>query len=79
MAVRFADITGNNRADYLCIEPDGRTTGFLQQDDGSFQNAGQIKVSDGYDRANFRYADVDGDGIDDLIWVEKFSGDGYVW
>jgi hypothetical protein len=54
VAVRFADITGNNRADYLCIEPDSRTTGFIQNDDGSFENIGQIKVSITKDRANLR-------------------------
>ncbi|KAF7556324.1 hypothetical protein G7Z17_g1541 [Cylindrodendrum hubeiense] len=78
-AVRFADLTGNKRADYLCVQPDGTTTGFIHKDDDSFEDVGQIKVSDGYDRANYQYADVDGDGVDDLIWIEKFSGDAYVW
>ncbi|KAK7216223.1 hypothetical protein V2G26_004226 [Clonostachys chloroleuca] len=79
LAVRFADLTGNKRADYLCIEPNSRVTGFVQNDDGSFEDAGQIKVSISKDRANLRWADVNGDGKDDLLWVEKFSGDAYVW
>ncbi|KAF7550314.1 hypothetical protein G7Z17_g5812 [Cylindrodendrum hubeiense] len=79
LSVRFADITGNSRADYLCIAPDGTVNGYLQQDDGSFDNAGQIKVSVEKDRANLRWADVDGDGLDDMLWIEKFSGDTWVW
>ncbi|KAJ3548060.1 hypothetical protein NM208_g1190 [Fusarium decemcellulare] len=79
LAVRFADITGNGRADYLCIEPGSGTTGFIHNDDGSWTNAGQVKVSIDKDRANLRWADVNGDGRDDLLWVEKFSGDAYVY
>ncbi|KAM0544829.1 hypothetical protein ACHAPJ_011660 [Fusarium lateritium] len=79
MAVRFADITGNGRADYLCIQPNSRTTGFIHDDDGSWKNAGQIKVSIDKDRANLRWADVNGDGRDDLLWVEKQSGDAFVF
>ncbi|KAK2728197.1 killer toxin subunits alpha beta [Colletotrichum kahawae] len=79
LAVRFADLTGNNRADYLCIAPDGTVSGYLQQDSGAFVDAGQIKFAIGKDRANLRWADVDGDGKDDMLWIEKFSGDTWVW
>ncbi|KAM0342058.1 hypothetical protein ACHAPU_009786 [Fusarium lateritium] len=79
MAVQFADITGNGRADYLCIQPNSRTTGFTHEDDGSWKNAGQIKVSIDKDRANLRWADVNGDGREDLLWVEKQSGDAFVF
>ncbi|KAI8190758.1 hypothetical protein KHU50_000383 [Colletotrichum sp. SAR 10_65] len=33
----------------------------------------------GKDRANLHWADVDGDGKDDMLWIEKFSGDTWVW
>ena len=69
VAVRFADLTGNGRADYLCIAPDGHVKGSVQNNDGSFTNVGQIKVSADKDRANLRFADVNGDGKDDLVWV----------
>lgn len=80
MAVRFADLTGNKRADYLCIKPDGYVSAYLHPgDDGSWEDAGQIKFAEDKDRANLRWADVDGDGKDDMIWIEKFSGDSWVW
>jgi hypothetical protein len=79
VAVRFADITGNGRADYLCIQPDSTTTGFIHNDDDTFTNVGQIKVSISEDRADLRFADVNDDGVDDLLWVDKFTGDAYVW
>ncbi|KAH7320726.1 hypothetical protein B0I35DRAFT_500940 [Stachybotrys elegans] len=79
LAVRFADLTGNGRADYMCLEPDGRVTGFLHNSDNSFTNVGQIKFSEDKDRANLRWADVNADGVDDMLWIDKLSGDTYVW
>ena len=79
VAVRFADITGNGRADYLCIEKDGRVSGAVQDDGGAFEPIPQIKVAEGKDRANLRWADVNGDGRDDMLWVNKFNGDAQVW
>lgn len=63
------------------MEKLGRTSGFLHNSDGSWTAVAQIKARDGVegkDRANLRWADVNGDGRDDLLWVEKFGGDGYV-
>jgi hypothetical protein len=80
VAVRFADITGNGRSDYLCIAPNGKVKGYVQKDDGAIQAIPQIKFAEtDKDRANFRWADVNGDGKDDMIWVDKFTGNGYVW
>lgn len=61
------------------MEPNGRTTAYLHNADGSFASQGQVKQSDNYDRANLRYADVDGDGLADLLWTDKFKGDAMVW
>lgn len=61
------------------MEKDGRTKAFLHNTDGSFTWQPQVKQSDGYDRANLRYADVDGDGLADLLWTDKFKGDAMVW
>ncbi|KAK6069383.1 killer toxin subunits alpha beta [Seiridium cupressi] len=79
LPVRFSDITGNGRGDYLCIEKDGRVSGFVQGDDGSWETISQIKFAEGKDRANIQWADVNGDGMSDMLWVDKFNGDGYVW
>lgn len=61
------------------MEKDGRTKGYVHNTDSTFTWIDQIKQSDGYDRANFKHADVDGDGLADLIWADKFKGDATVW
>ncbi|KAI8300869.1 hypothetical protein K4K61_009423 [Colletotrichum sp. SAR11_59] len=68
VAVRFADLAGNNRADYLCIASDGIVSGYLQQGSGVFVDVGQIKSAIGTDQANLRWADVDGDEKNDMLW-----------
>ncbi|KAK8047725.1 hypothetical protein PG996_015789 [Apiospora saccharicola] len=75
--LRLADIDGDGRADYLCLEKDGRTTGFLNTKSG-IVDVGQIKFSEGWDRANIRFADVEGSGRADMVWVDKYSGQGTV-
>ncbi|KKY36967.1 hypothetical protein UCDDA912_g03061 [Diaporthe ampelina] len=79
LAVRFADLSGNGRPDYLCMEKDGRTKGYLHNSDGSFTLIPQFKKTDNFDRANYRWADVNGDGRADLIWTDDFKGDATVW
>ncbi|XXH02567.1 hypothetical protein Hte_008944 [Hypoxylon texense] len=77
--IRWGDISGNGRDDYVCIEPNGRMSGYVHETDGSWTYNEQFFGPKGYDRANFRFGDVNGDGKDDIIWTEKFSGDGYVY
>ncbi|KAG2421959.1 hypothetical protein HFD88_005935 [Aspergillus terreus] len=76
--VHFADVSGNGKADYLCVEKDGRTWGWVNGDDG-WDYIDQFKYSEEKDRANLHWADVNGDGKADMIWTDKFSGDGSVW
>ncbi|KAK4903718.1 Glucan endo-1,3-alpha-glucosidase agn1 [Elasticomyces elasticus] len=78
LGLRFADIDGDKRADWLCMEPDGRTHGYLNHASGVFA-IGQIKTSVGHERANHRWADVNGDGRADLLWVDPNTGDTSVW
>ncbi|KFX87170.1 hypothetical protein V490_08483 [Pseudogymnoascus sp. VKM F-3557] len=78
-AHHFADITGNGRVDYLCMEPSGRVTGWVNFENLGLVSAGQIKFSEDLDRANFRFADVNGDGRADMIWTDKFNGNAKVW
>ncbi|OJJ35887.1 hypothetical protein ASPWEDRAFT_41117 [Aspergillus wentii DTO 134E9] len=79
IGLAFHDIDGDGRADYLCMEPNGTTTAFLNQGVKDFKDMGQIKRSQGYDRANHRWADVNGDGRADFLWIDKFSGNVTVW
>ncbi|KAH8678326.1 hypothetical protein BX600DRAFT_545929 [Xylariales sp. PMI_506] len=74
LGMQFADIDGDGRVDYLCLELDGRTTAYLNLASGP-EYMGQVKYSIGKDRANLRWADVNGDGSADFMFVEKFTGD----
>jgi hypothetical protein len=65
--------SGDGRADYLCLEKDGRITGALNKA-GGIENVGQIKFTEGWDRANIRFADVENGGKADMIWVNKYNG-----
>lgn len=42
------------------MEPSGRTTAYLQGDDGTLEDVGQVKFTEDLDRANFQFADADG-------------------
>ncbi|KAF6784291.1 hypothetical protein CSOJ01_15774 [Colletotrichum sojae] len=69
------------RADYLCMEKDGRTTGFVHNDGGSWESVDQIKFSVGMmlTLVTDLIPPTLGDGKADFLWVEKFSGDTSVW
>jgi hypothetical protein len=77
--VHFADISGEGKADLLCMQPSGRVTGWINDDSYSMRSVGQVKFSQELDRANYQFADVDGDGLADLIHTDKFNGNGRVW
>ncbi|KAK3372649.1 carbohydrate esterase family 3 protein [Podospora didyma] len=71
--MRLADIDGDKRADVLCLEKNGRVTGRLNKA-GGLENVGQVKFSEGFDRANIRFADVEASGRADLIHLDKYTG-----
>lgn len=52
--------SGDKRPDYLCMEKDGRTTAFLNKGLNNWVDVGQVKFSEGWDRANIHYADANG-------------------
>jgi hypothetical protein len=56
------------------MEKSGRTTGILNTATG-LQDVGQVKGPVGLDRANHQFADVNGDGRADYLWVDKFTGE----
>lgn len=85
------DIDGDGRADYLCLDADGRTTAAIADGQGipiitsakflpaSYKSVGQIKFSEGADRTSIRFADINGDGRADYIWVGKTDGVVRAW
>ncbi|KAK3994266.1 carbohydrate esterase family 3 protein [Cladorrhinum sp. PSN332] len=75
--MRLADIDGDKRADVLCLEKDGRVSGWLNRVVG-MEDIGQVKFSEGWDRANMRFADVEGSGRADLIHLDKYTGEARV-
>jgi hypothetical protein len=85
------DIDGDGRADYLCLDKDGRVTGALSFGEGKpiitsaqflpyqYRSVGQVKFAEGADRSSLHFADINGDGRDDLLWVNKWDGSVKAW
>ncbi|KAL4975514.1 hypothetical protein BDW66DRAFT_151802 [Aspergillus desertorum] len=69
----MADITGNGKADYLFIEKDGRTSGYIHRNDDSLDHKDQMKFADDRDRFT-------GDGT---VWYnrgeEDIGGSNFHW
>lgn len=79
--IRFADVTGGGRDDYLLIEADGTTTawynrGFQVKGDRKHLDwAPPRKISGALENpGEIRYADIDGDGRADRIHVTAKGG-----
>ena len=53
---------------------DGSITGYLNKGVGNMLWQGQIKHAEGRERKDLRLADMDGDGKDDLVWLDNKSG-----
>ncbi|KAK2757692.1 hypothetical protein FQN54_004661 [Arachnomyces sp. PD_36] len=78
LAVRFADINGDGKADRLCLDPDGRTFAYVSTESG-YKDMKQVKTPEERDRANLRFVDINGDKRADMVWLDKFGGDAEVW
>jgi hypothetical protein len=76
--IHLADITGNGKSDYLCVQPNGCVSDYVHNDDDC-EYIDQIKFAEGKDRANLQWADVNGDGRADMIHINKLDGDGAAW
>ncbi|KAL3470226.1 hypothetical protein BJX99DRAFT_264439 [Aspergillus californicus] len=78
--VRFGDIDGDGRDDYLWVDDEGAVTAYLNTagasaDDVVWMPQGVIASGIGEDGDGVRFADMNGDGRDDYLWV---SDDGRV-
>lgn len=71
-AARFADLDGDGRADFICMDVNGGAKGWQSTPSGAKAFAGstnyQVKIPVALDRANLRYVDMDLDGRADLVW-----------
>ncbi|RPK67252.1 GDSL-like Lipase/Acylhydrolase [Streptomyces sp. ADI96-02] len=72
--VRFADIGGDARADYLIVEPNGATRAFVNQGGdgrGGWDDRGTVASgSTAWTGSQVRFADVGGDGRADYLIVD---------
>ncbi|GHJ08704.1 hypothetical protein TPA0907_30710 [Micromonospora humidisoli] len=91
--VRFADLNGDHKADYLVVDDAGRVSAWIndyQPGTGSrWIGAGVVATGVGATRDRVRFADLDGDGRDDYLvvddqgtvtaWLNNRGGTGSAW
>lgn len=68
--VRFADIDGDGRTDYVTIADNGAVSAYLNRGgdtSGGWVADGQIATGVTSDRSRVRFADIDGDGRADYV------------
>ncbi|KAL4886052.1 hypothetical protein BJY04DRAFT_213591 [Aspergillus karnatakaensis] len=74
--VQFGDIDGDGRADYLVVDDDGSVIAYRNQPGSSDDEIiwlphGKVSAGAGHDGAGVRFADINGDGRDDYLWVSE--------
>ncbi|MFE7271329.1 FG-GAP-like repeat-containing protein [Streptomyces sp. NPDC057623] len=71
--VRFADLDGDGRDDYLVVSPDSEIRAYLNRAGAGgaldFVSFGVVFREESFSRDNLRFADVTGDGRDDILRV----------
>ncbi|NAS25745.1 hypothetical protein GT755_29200 [Herbidospora sp. NEAU-GS84] len=88
--VRFADMDGDDRDDYLIVQDLGQVRGWLNGGDGrSWTWRGELNAGYGYPRDWVRFADMDGDNRDDYVilqdlgqvraWLNNGVGQSWTW
>ncbi|WP_054564419.1 FG-GAP-like repeat-containing protein [Frankia sp. R43] len=92
-SVRFADINGDGRDDYLVVDSAGVVQGWLNVPGGgggvSWDSQGVVATGVGATRDEVRFADINGDGRDDYLvldgagvakgWLNNRSASGMSW
>ncbi|WP_435599955.1 FG-GAP-like repeat-containing protein [Streptomyces sp. C10-9-1] len=68
--VRFADLDGDGRDDYLVVDGRGAAKAWLNVSVGGWKYAGVVSSGVGATRDEVRFADLDGDGRDDYLVVD---------
>lgn len=67
----FADLDGDGKKEFIYLKPDGVLRGYPNSDGLNDGYGTGRKVGEGFpDPARLRFADLDGDGRDDLIRIE---------
>lgn len=56
------------------VQQNGVTTGYLNKGVNNMVNQGQVKHAEGKERRNLRFADIDGDGRADMLWLDMITG-----
>ncbi|WP_189166765.1 FG-GAP repeat domain-containing protein, partial [Sphaerisporangium melleum] len=88
--VRFADMDGDGRDDYVILQDLGQVRVWLNDGDGqSWTWKGELNPGYGYPRDWVRLADINGDGLDDYVilqdlgqvrvWLNNGPGKGWTW
>ncbi|WP_435610841.1 GDSL-type esterase/lipase family protein [Streptomyces sp. C10-9-1] len=82
--VRFADLDGDGRDDYLVVDGQGAAKAWLNVSVGGWKYAGVVSSGVGATRDEVRFADLDGDGRDDYLvvssggrvkgWLNQYNG-----
>ncbi|PVH86852.1 carbohydrate esterase family 3 protein [Cadophora sp. DSE1049] len=79
LGVRWNDVDGDGRADFLCMQSNGQLYGYLNKGVNNMVNQGQIKHTEGKERKSLRLADINGDGRDDLVHVDLVDSTVTAW
>jgi lysophospholipase L1-like esterase len=82
--VRFADINGDGRSDYIWLDENGAATVLINAGGPDLQRPawvaqGVVAAGVGAVREDVRFADINGDGLDDYLWLNRLDGSVQAW